>query len=48
MSPRIRKVCFVTSELYPLTAGGIGRLVHNIIRNALRAKLPVEFHVLVP
>ena len=47
-SPANRRVCFVTSELYPLTAGGIGRLTHNLIRDSLRRKAPVEIHLLVP
>ncbi|HEX8825653.1 MAG TPA: glycosyltransferase [Archangium sp.] len=43
-----RRVCLVTDELYPFTAGGIGRLLHNLIRDSLSRKAPVEFHVLVP
>jgi glycosyltransferase involved in cell wall biosynthesis len=43
-----RRVCFVTSELYPLTAGGIGRLLHNLIREVQRKRLRLELHVMFP
>src|SRR5690606_5833434 len=43
-----RRVCLVTDELYPFTAGGIGRLLHNLIRDSLTRRAPVEFHLLVP
>jgi glycosyltransferase involved in cell wall biosynthesis len=43
-----RRVCLVTDELYPFTAGGIGRLLHNLIRDSRSRQAPVEFHVLVP
>ncbi|GEL71623.1 glycosyltransferase [Myxococcus virescens] len=46
MSPT--RVCLVTDELYPFTAGGIGRLTHNLIVDSLRRTEDVEFHVLVP
>jgi GT2 family glycosyltransferase/glycosyltransferase involved in cell wall biosynthesis len=45
MSPR--RVCLVTDELYPFTAGGIGRLTHNLIQASLDRGAPVEFHVLM-
>lgn len=47
-SSDLRRVCLVTAELYPFTAGGIGRLTHNIIVDSHRRKAPVEFHLLVP
>ncbi|QSQ14752.1 glycosyltransferase [Myxococcus landrumensis] len=46
MSPR--RVCLVTDELYPFTAGGIGRILHNLIEDTLRRESGVEMHVLLP
>ncbi|WP_342374629.1 glycosyltransferase [Myxococcus stipitatus] len=46
MSPR--RVCLVTDELYPFTAGGIGRILHNLIEESLRRTEDVEIHVLFP
>ena len=43
-----KRVCLVTDELYPFTAGGIGRLLHNLIRDSHARRAPVEFHLLVP
>ena len=43
-----RRVCIVTDELYPFSAGGIGRLTHNMLKDGLAQPDPVEFHVLVP
>lgn len=43
-----RRVCFVTGELHPLTPGGIGRLVSNLIRDAQTRRAPVDFHLLLP
>jgi glycosyltransferase involved in cell wall biosynthesis len=43
-----KRVCLVTDELYPFTAGGIGRLLHNLIRDSHARQAPVEFHLLVP
>jgi glycosyltransferase involved in cell wall biosynthesis len=43
-----RRVCLVTDELYPFTPGGIGRLLHNLIRDSFARQAPVEFHLLVP
>lgn len=43
-----KRVCLVTDELYPFTAGGIGRLLHNLIRDSLARRAPVEFDLLVP
>lgn len=40
-----RHVCFVTSELQPLTSGGIGTLIHNLI---VASDSAFQFHVLVP
>jgi glycosyltransferase involved in cell wall biosynthesis len=44
----LKRVCLVTDELYPFSAGGIGRLLHNVIRDSHLRGAPVEFHVLVP
>jgi GT2 family glycosyltransferase/glycosyltransferase involved in cell wall biosynthesis len=44
----LRRVCLVTDELYPFTAGGIGRLTHNLIQASLDRGAPVEFHVVMP
>lgn len=41
-----RRICFVTRELHPFTAGGIGRIIYNLIRAETDAS--VEFHVLAP
>lgn len=46
MSPR--RVCLVTDELYPFTAGGIGRILHNLIEETLLRDQGVEMHVLLP
>ncbi|WP_338865412.1 glycosyltransferase [Myxococcus stipitatus] len=46
MSPR--RVCLVSDELYPFTAGGIGRILHNLIEETLRRDQGVEMHVLLP
>lgn len=46
MSPR--RVCLVTDELYPFTAGGIGRVTHNLVEDSLRRELDVELHLLFP
>jgi glycosyltransferase involved in cell wall biosynthesis len=46
MSPT--RVCLVTDELYPFTAGGIGRITHNLILDSLRRDADVELHVLFP
>ncbi|MFL5357141.1 glycosyltransferase [Archangium sp.] len=43
-----KRVCLVTDELYPFTSGGIGRLLHNLIRDSHARRAPVEFHLLVP
>ncbi len=47
MSAR-RRVCLVTDEIYPLTNGGIGRLLHHLIADARRREVPVDFHLMVP
>jgi glycosyltransferase involved in cell wall biosynthesis len=44
----LKRVCLVTDELFPFSAGGIGRLLHNLIRDSHQRGAPVEFHVLVP
>lgn len=41
-------VCIVTDEVFPFTQGGIGRVVHNILRDAQARGAPVEFHLMVP
>ncbi len=35
MTAASMRICLVTDELYPFTSGGIGRLLHNIIRAAV-------------
>ena len=40
-------VCFVTDELHPFTPGGIGRLIHNLLRREIRLAR-TEVHVLLP
>ncbi|AGC46358.1 group 2 family glycosyl transferase [Myxococcus stipitatus DSM 14675] len=45
---RPRRVCLVTDELYPFTAGGIGRIIHNLIEDSLHRETGVELHVLLP
>ncbi|HET9753374.1 MAG TPA: glycosyl transferase family 2, partial [Myxococcales bacterium] len=42
------RVCLVTDELYPFTAGGIGRLLHNLIRDSLRRSPEAHFLLLFP
>ncbi|MFY2557699.1 glycosyltransferase [Corallococcus terminator] len=46
MSPR--RVCLVTDEMYPFTAGGIGRVIHNLVEESLQRGLDVEMHLLFP
>ncbi|MCP3064543.1 glycosyltransferase [Myxococcus sp. K38C18041901] len=46
MSPR--RVCLVTDELYPFTAGGIGRVLHNLIEDSLQRDADIELHLLFP
>lgn len=46
MTPR--RVCFVTDELFPFSAGGIGRILHNLVRLGLERSSGTEFHFLVP
>ncbi len=43
-----RRICFVTDELYPFTAGGIGRVLHNLVHLGLQRAPAVEFHLLMP
>ena len=40
-------VCLITNELYPLSAGGIGRLMFNFARRNTASGRPVELHYLV-
>ncbi|MGE5048010.1 MAG: glycosyltransferase [Deltaproteobacteria bacterium] len=42
------RVCLVTDELYPFTAGGIGRLLHNLIRDSLRRSPEARFLLVLP
>lgn len=42
------RVCIITDELYPFTAGGIGRLIHNMLKDGLARQPALEFHLLVP
>jgi glycosyltransferase involved in cell wall biosynthesis len=44
----MRRVCFVTNELYPMAPGGIGRLMYNFRIANDRAGRPVEMHYLFP
>ena len=44
----MKRVCLVTEELFPLTAGGIGRLTFNRVTRALERGDDIEFHLLVP
>lgn len=41
-------VCLVTGELFPFTAGGIGRLTSNLIESALERAAEVDLHLLLP
>lgn len=41
-------VCLVTGELFPFTAGGIGRLTANLIESALEREVELDVHVLLP
>ncbi|MBZ4401335.1 MULTISPECIES: glycosyltransferase [unclassified Myxococcus] len=45
---RPRRVCLVTDELHPFTAGGIGRVVHNLVEASLQRAADVELHLLLP
>ena len=47
MSGASHRVCLVTDELFPFTVGGIGRLLHNQIRDSIERGGP-EIHVLFP
>jgi GT2 family glycosyltransferase/glycosyltransferase involved in cell wall biosynthesis len=42
------RVLLVTDELYPFTAGGIGRIVHNLLVDSLAQRPDIELHVLMP
>ena len=44
----MKRICLVTEELFPLTAGGIGRLLFNRVTRALERGDDIEFHLLVP
>ncbi|HEY6908581.1 MAG TPA: glycosyltransferase [Myxococcales bacterium] len=44
----MRRICIVTDELYPFTAGGIGRLLHNLVRHALQREPGIRFLFLFP
>ena len=43
-----RTLCLVTNELYPLSAGGIGRLMYNFAVQNRDSGGPVNLHFLVP
>ena len=43
-----RTLCLVTNELYPLSAGGIGRLMYNFAVQNRDTGGPVNLHFLVP
>ncbi len=42
------RVCIVTDELYPFTAGGIGRVVHNVLSDVINRGSRVELHLMFP
>lgn len=42
------RVLLVTDELFPFSAGGIGRILHNLILDSLTRTNDVEFHVMAP
>jgi len=44
----MKRICLVLDELYPFTAGGIGRVAHNSILDALAQSTELEFHLLLP
>ena len=44
----MKRICLVTEELFPLTPGGIGRLLFNRITRALERDDRLEVHLLVP
>ncbi|MEL7013974.1 MAG: hypothetical protein AAFO72_11925 [Pseudomonadota bacterium] len=46
-SPK-KTLCLVTNELYPLSAGGIGRLMYNFAIQNRDTGGPVNLHILVP
>ena len=41
-------VCFVTNELYPLSPGGIGRLMYNFASHNKSLGSPADLHYLIP
>ncbi len=43
-----KRVCIVTDEMYPFSPGGIGRLMHNMVKEGLEREPSLEFHLLVP
>jgi hypothetical protein len=43
-----KRVCLVTDEFYPCTAGGIGRVLHNLVAATLEAHPKFEFTLVVP
>ena len=43
----MRTVCFVTNELYPISAGGIGRLVYNFCKHTNQVRSDIDIHLLV-
>jgi len=45
---KLKTICFVTNELYPLHKGGIGRLMYNFARHNAVLRTDVAFHILVP
>ncbi|MEI8314973.1 MAG: glycosyltransferase [Verrucomicrobiota bacterium] len=44
----MRRICLVTDELFPMTTGGIGRILHNLILQSQSLDSEIEFHILVP
>jgi hypothetical protein len=42
------RVCLVSDELYPFTAGGIGRMAHSLIMHSVKRNPNIEFCVVIP
>ncbi len=44
----MKRICFVTEEFYPITSGGIGKLIHNLVLDTLSRTDEIDIHLLVP
>src|SRR5207237_550918 len=42
------RICLVTDELYPFTAGGIGRLIHGLVTDSTARCQDLEVHIVIP